>query len=160
MDTCAETPYHAIDIVQANWPHLSKAFVSGLYDIQVDGAPPDEFNGKMRGCKELLLSPAIQGSGPLAPAVAWFGGLAPVWKGVAAVGAGLALRYVAYLLTPKPPTLEANTDPSNPSDLISGQLNQLSEGRPVPLCYGENVIEPLVISQTVVDEEETYLGVV
>lgn len=154
----ASTPRDAFGLLTANWPWLRMEMARGCYDITVDGKPLTADEARMEGSKEIVVTPALKGQGSaVAAVVGVFGGAIGPWGLVALdILGGLALTYVNYLISPRPE--DPPEDPTNPSDLIGGQVPGLAEGNPVPLLYGERIINPPIISQSIFDKEEIQMG--
>ncbi|KAA0995429.1 tail assembly protein [Pseudomonas sp. ANT_J12] len=84
---------------------------------------------------------------------AMFGG--GVWGVVGAVGISLAIGGVAQMVAGTAPGIDSSEAADNqPSYNFSGIKNTVTQGNPVPLCYGEMVVGSACVSLGVVAEDQ------
>lgn len=73
-------------------------------------------------------------------------------SGMYAAGAGMALSGITMLLTKMPPTLSIKGSDLNSNTAFSNLDNTVTQGQPIPVCYGEMMIGSKVLSQGVTTE--------
>jgi len=78
-----------------------------------------------------------------------------VWTAVGAVGFSLAIGGVAQMITGTQTGIDSTEAADNkPSYNFSGIKNTVTQGNPVPLCYGEMTVGSAMISLGIVAEDE------
>lgn len=93
---------------------------------------------------------AATGSGALYGATA-----TAVWTAVGAVGFSLAIGGVAQMVTGTQTGIDSSEAADNqPSYNFAGIKNTVTQGNPVPLCYGEMTVGSAMISLGIVAEDE------
>lgn len=93
---------------------------------------------------------AATGSGALYGATA-----TAAWTAVGAVGFSLAIGGVAQMVTGQQSGIDSSEAADNaPSYNFSGIKNTVTQGNPVPLCYGEMTVGSAMISMGIVAEDE------
>ena len=101
----------------------------------------------------VVASFATYGTGAAAASGAAFGGGA--WGAVGAVGISLAIGGVAQMITGNQSGIDSGESVDNrPSYNFSGIKNTVTQGNPVPLCYGEMTVGSAMISLGIVAEDE------
>jgi len=130
------------------------------------------------GAAEIRIAPVVQGSksegglqtviGIVLIAVASYfsGGLAATgsgalfgasagWTAVGMFGVSLALGGVAQMMTGMPPKIDSGEAVDNrPSYNFSGIKNTITQGNPVPLCYGEMTVGSAQLSLGIYAEDQ------
>lgn len=106
----------------------------------------------------VLIAVASYFSGGLAGGGAAGSGLfagSAAWGAVGAVGISLALGGVAQMITGTQTGIDSSEAADNqPSYNFSGIKNTVTQGNPVPLCYGEMTVGSAMISLGIVAEDE------
>lgn len=69
------------------------------------------------------------------------------------LGAGLMFQGVAQLLAPKPTKPESSEVDNGQSYSFNGPVNTVSQGLPIPICYGELIVGGALISASVTSED-------
>tara|TARA_Y100000114_G_scaffold24684_1_gene20383 strand:- start:13231 stop:13917 length:687 start_codon:yes stop_codon:yes gene_type:complete len=142
---------------------INEAKAGGHYEIIVNGASKNglELETKEKNIKEVEIVPCILGYGPLViilGVIAVGVGLAGIY-GVAvsafliALGVGLIIAGIMYLLTPIPENEpnEQNIRASirNSSFIFQNPSNSSSQGRAIPIVYGRLRVGSHVIGTTI-----------
>lgn len=103
----------------------------------------------------VLIAAATYFGGPAGGSAAGslFGG--GVWGVVGTVGISLALGGVAQMITGQQSGIDSGESADNtPSYNFSGIKNTVTQGNPVPLCYGEMTVGSAMLSLGIVAEDE------
>lgn len=83
----------------------------------------------------------------------WAGGAA--WAAVGSIGFSLAIGGVAQMISGTQPGISSSESADNrPSYNFSGIKNTVTQGNPVPLCYGEMIVGSAMLSLGIVSEDE------
>ena len=78
-----------------------------------------------------------------------------VWTAVGAVGLSLAIGGVAQMVTGTQAGIDSSEAADNrPSYNFAGIKNTVTQGNPVPLCYGEMTVGSAMLSLGIVAEDE------
>ncbi|WP_097138400.1 MULTISPECIES: tail assembly protein [unclassified Pseudomonas] len=102
----------------------------------------------------LFVAAVYFSGGSAAGSAGLFGGSA-AWGMVGSVGISLALGGVAQMVAGTAPGIESSEAADNqPSYNFSGIKNTVTQGNPVPLCYGEMVVGSACVSLGVVAEDQ------
>lgn len=77
------------------------------------------------------------------------------WSAVGAVGFSLAIGGVAQMISGTQSGISSSESADNrPSYNFSGIKNTVTQGNPVPLCYGEMIVGSAMLSLGIVSEDE------
>ena len=146
---------------------VSEAKAGGHYEIIVDGESKNalELNQKSPKIQEVQITPCLIGNGVVAITIAI--GVVAIGVGIAigattalgaffiALGVGLIIAGIMYLLTPIPENepQEQNIKASikNSSFLFQNPKNVSTQGRAIPIIYGRLKVGSYVVGTSVVN---------
>ncbi|MBD1602069.1 tail assembly protein [Pseudomonas typographi] len=125
-------------------------------DIRI--APVVQGSKGSKGLGQVLVGIALIAAAVLVPATAPAAGslfAGGAWSVVGSVGISLALGGVAQMIAGTQTGIDSSESADNqPSYNFSGIKNTVTQGNPVPLCYGEMTVGSAMISMGIVAEDE------
>jgi predicted phage tail protein len=71
------------------------------------------------------------------------------------MGMSLMMNGIAQMLAPKPKKPVSNEVDNGQSYNFDGPVNTMSQGLPIPICYGELIVGGALISASVTSEESS-----
>lgn len=154
-----QVPEAAAIVRESDWHVMNGPLESG---VQLHA---DELG--VVACPEVHLIPATEGGngssmilvGAALIGAAFFPPLAGTMLATSMIGAGAGLMAggVASMLVKAPRTATANSGDSSESTsyMFGGTSGTTQQGKPVPLTYGEDLVEPIIVSTSITAEEYT-----
>lgn len=165
------SPREAVRALCANFPgfraHMLRHSEPG-YHVRVGSEFRDETGFAYPAAEEIRIIPAVGGAGAVgrvilgatimyltmgqgAPLLSWAigTGSSAIITGVAAagnVGMALVMGGVGSLLFPAPKPQSVESPDNKPSYSFDGPVNTVSQGNPVPICYGRLIVGSQIVS--------------